>query len=74
MCREINQSRRRMLQLIFQLGEFSSTELKTSYREACGEEVRLGATETIASYLQSLVQGGVLSAAGERYSVTRDTA
>ena len=71
MCEEIMNSRRQMLELIFQTREFSSGELVQKYRETRGEEVRLGATETIGSYLRNLVRGGVLTTSDGKYSLAR---
>jgi hypothetical protein len=60
-CKEYDESREKLSELIFSLKSFTEEELESRFREIRGSKIEIGRKQTIHDYLDELRELGALS-------------
>ena len=74
MCREYDESREILSDLIFELGSFTEAELKAQFVKMRGGKIQIGRMQTIRLYLDDLRELGALGYEHDRFFVLKQAA
>jgi len=71
-CKEYNDTREKLAELVFKMQTFTEEELTAQLREARQGSTEIGRGQTIYAFLDELREIGVLGFKCGRYSVNKD--
>lgn len=69
MCKEYDENRKTLSDLIFQKKDFTESELIQEFKRKRHGKIEIGRLQTINDYLDDLREYGVLKLEGKRYHV-----